>query len=115
MKKATLINIAWVLGVTVVVGVLVAYIYKEKARNANIDAIMSGPIRANKDSRVFHVPTCPQYDSIGPDNIRTHATVEEARAAGYRPSMNCLAAIDIRTINESGETADIEESRDRPY
>lgn len=75
--------------------------FKDRERNTRIKAVLNGEIRGNKASMVFHVPTCPEYDSISERNLRTFETVGDAEAANYRPSRNCLEAVSIREINET--------------
>jgi methylphosphotriester-DNA--protein-cysteine methyltransferase len=91
--------------VIAVAGYLVVAQYHVYQRQQRIEAIMTGEIRGNKDTGIFHVPTCPQYDAIKPGNIRRFATVHEAEEANYRESGNCLDAIATRRINEE-ETDD---------
>ena len=88
--------------------------YIERKRDAKVDLIMSGEVRGNKESHIFHVPTCPEYESIAPENRRSFETVEAARDVGYRASRNCLEAVEIRESLDHGiEDADME--YDRPY
>lgn len=79
--------------------------YMQRQHDAKIEAIMAGDVRGNKASRIFHVPTCPEYDSINVNNIRTFSSVAEAEEANYRPSRNCLEAVETRNLNET-ETSD---------
>lgn len=76
-------------------------IYLDRQRSAKIEPILQGEIRGNKESLIFHVPTCPDYNSISERNLRKFATVADAEAANYRPSRNCLEAVSIREINET--------------
>ncbi len=46
-------------------------------------------IRGNRRSRIYHLPECPNYESIAQTNIVPFKTQEEARAAGYRIAGNC--------------------------
>jgi micrococcal nuclease len=44
----------------------------------------------NKESKVFHLPTCKLVVKIKPENKVTFATREEAKAAGYAPCKICI-------------------------
>ena len=92
----------------VVFAAFVAYLWNERSITAKGEQVMLGKVRANGDTRIFHVPTCPQYDSIKPENLREFATVADAEAANFRASMNCLEAVQFRRNAEHGEfdTAD---------
>jgi hypothetical protein len=46
-------------------------------------------IKGNKNSRIYHLPSCPNYNDISPQNIVWFKTQEEARAAGFRMARNC--------------------------
>src|SRR5690606_461782 len=46
-------------------------------------------IRGNKNSKVYHRPDCPSYDSVSPRNRVEFATAAEAERAGYRMAGNC--------------------------
>jgi endonuclease YncB( thermonuclease family) len=50
---------------------------------------ISGLIRGNKNSMIYHWPGCPNYDDIAPHNRVPFQTREEAERAGYRPARNC--------------------------
>lgn len=50
------------------------------------------PIKANKDSRIYHWFGCPNYDDISPRNVEQFAAIEDAEAKGYRPARNCSTA-----------------------
>lgn len=77
----------------------------QKRHDAKINAIMLGEVRGNKQTGIFHVPTCSEYNSIKPENLRVFDTVADAKDANYRPSRNCLSAVETRNINET-ETND---------
>jgi hypothetical protein len=76
------------------------YVYHEKRKQWNIEAVMNGEVRGNVRTRVLHVPTCPQYSSIKTPNIESFISVAEAERSGYLPSGNCLAAVDLRRAYE---------------
>lgn len=44
-------------------------------------------VHGNPGSKVYHLPSCRYYNSKGAS--KTFATVEEAKAAGYRPCKVC--------------------------
>lgn len=46
-------------------------------------------IKGNKNSRIYHLPGCPNYNDIAERNIRWFKTHEEAKAAGFRMAKNC--------------------------
>jgi deoxyribonuclease-1 len=43
----------------------------------------------NRRSKVSHLPTCPDDDTLSPKNIMPFASEEEASTAGYRKAGNC--------------------------
>lgn len=94
----------WIIGVIVFLGVMLYGLSVEKSRQWHIDAVMDGPIRGNKKSRIYQLPTCPDYNSIHADNLRLFQTIEEADSADYRPAQNCGDDdFNIRRINETEE------------
>jgi micrococcal nuclease len=48
-----------------------------------------GIVRGNRKSRVYHLPECPHYHQLSPENTVSFATEAEAQAAGYRKAKNC--------------------------
>ena len=50
---------------------------------------LQAPIHANRSSRVFHLPHCPGYGAMKPENRLVFASLEEALAQGYRQAGNC--------------------------
>lgn len=46
-------------------------------------------IKGNKNSKIFHLQSCPNYNDIADHNIVWFKTVEDARALGYRRARNC--------------------------
>jgi deoxyribonuclease-1 len=53
-------------------------------------ASVDGPVRGNRRSRVYHLPTgCPSYNAVSPQNTVAFRTEAEAQAAGYRKAGNC--------------------------
>lgn len=76
-------------------------------RQKFIEKVMTGTIRANNTSKIYHVPTCPQYENNSP-NVINFNTMADAETAGYTASRNCSEAMDIRRVNEE-ETPDLPE------
>ncbi len=48
----------------------------------------AGPFHANRSSRVFHAPSCPNYNCRNCSVV--FATGAEAEAAGFKPAGDCL-------------------------
>lgn len=44
-------------------------------------------VHGNPGSKIYHLPSCRYYSSKGAS--KSFSTVEEARAAGYRPCKTC--------------------------
>lgn len=49
----------------------------------------AGSNLSNRNSKIFHLPVCPDYNRVSSRNIETFATPEAAKAAGYRMPCNC--------------------------
>jgi endonuclease YncB( thermonuclease family) len=49
----------------------------------------AGAIIGNKNSKIYHRPNCPGYNSVSEKNQVKFKSVEEAEAAGYRAAKNC--------------------------
>jgi endonuclease YncB( thermonuclease family) len=49
----------------------------------------SGQIIGNRSSLIYHMPGCPSYSKVAPKNRVYFSSVEQAKAAGYRPARNC--------------------------
>jgi endonuclease/exonuclease/phosphatase family metal-dependent hydrolase len=49
----------------------------------------AGPVIGNARSKVYHLPGCPSYGSVGERNRRSFASEAEAEAEGYRRAGNC--------------------------
>ena len=56
---------------------------------ASVASATDGSIRGNKNSKIYHLPDCPDYDKIAPHNRVSFRTREEAEKAGYRVARNC--------------------------
>jgi hypothetical protein len=46
-------------------------------------------IKGNRDSMIYHLPNCPNYNDISPSNVVWFKTHDEAKAAGFRMARNC--------------------------
>ena len=49
----------------------------------------TGPIIGNRNSRIYHLPNCPDYSKVSERNRVPFKTEAEAQAAGYRKARNC--------------------------
>lgn len=49
----------------------------------------SASVIGNKNSRIYHLPNCPSYSQVSPQNRVSFKTEEEAQRAGYRKAKNC--------------------------
>lgn len=49
----------------------------------------TGLIIGNKRSRIYHLPGCPSYGKVSPENRVEFSTPDDAEAAGYRRAKNC--------------------------
>lgn len=59
------------------------------APSASTASSGTSPIIGNKNSKIYHKPGCPGYNSISEKNQVKFGTAEEAEAAGYRVAKNC--------------------------
>lgn len=48
-----------------------------------------GVVVGSKSGTKYHLPTCPGASQIKPENRIEFASIELARAAGYKPAANC--------------------------
>lgn len=63
-------------------------------------AAQSGEVIGNKNSKIYHLPGCPGYNTVSEKNKVTFKSAEEAEAAGYTRAKNCQggsAKSDIKT------------------
>ncbi len=49
----------------------------------------TGVVVGNRRSRIYHLPNCPNYKDISPQNRVAFKSREEAARAGYRMARNC--------------------------
>ena len=52
-------------------------------------AALTGMIKGNRNSKIFHEPNCRDYGKVSERNTVWFATPQEAAAAGYRRAKNC--------------------------
>lgn len=60
-----------------------------KAPGAKPIATATGPIIGNRNSKIYHLPNCPDYNKVSEKNRAPFASEAEAQAAGYRKARNC--------------------------
>lgn len=46
-------------------------------------------IKGNKNSKIYHLKGCPNYNDIATRNVVWFKTTEEAESAGFRMAKNC--------------------------
>jgi endonuclease YncB( thermonuclease family)/methylphosphotriester-DNA--protein-cysteine methyltransferase len=61
------------------------------AVSATPSASASGEIIGNKNSKIYHRPNCPGYNSVSEKNQVRFSSAEEAEKAGFRVAKNCPA------------------------
>ena len=49
----------------------------------------TGTIFGNRNSKIYHLPNCPDYSKVSERNRVPFKTEAEAQAAGYRKARNC--------------------------
>jgi hypothetical protein len=49
----------------------------------------TGPIIGNRNSKIYHLPNCPDYSKVAERNRVPFKIEAEAQAAGYRKAKNC--------------------------
>jgi micrococcal nuclease len=54
-----------------------------------VSTLVADGIHGNTHSKIYHLPTCPDYSKLSEKNIIVFATEAEARKAGYRKAKNC--------------------------
>ena len=59
------------------------------APGAQTTKVTPGTIHGNRRSKVYHLPTCPDYDRISPKNVVSFTNESDAHRAGYRKAGNC--------------------------
>jgi phosphatidylserine/phosphatidylglycerophosphate/cardiolipin synthase-like enzyme len=51
--------------------------------------VADGPVRGNRHSKIYHWPTCRDYDTVAPQHRVEFPSAKDAEAEGYRPSQSC--------------------------
>jgi len=51
--------------------------------------VVIGPIIGNRNSKIYHLPNCPDFNKVSERNRVPFKTEAEAQAAGYRKARNC--------------------------
>ncbi len=46
-------------------------------------------VKGNRNSRIYHLPHCPNYADVNPRNVVPFRSEQQARQAGYRKARNC--------------------------
>jgi len=60
-----------------------------KTQGVKPAATAIGPIIGNRNSKIYHLPNCPDYSKVSERNSAPFKTETEAQAAGYRKARNC--------------------------
>lgn len=60
----------------------------EQARKASV-ATGKGEVKGNRVSSIYHLPSCPSYESMNPRNAVYFTSEADAAAAGFRKAGNC--------------------------
>jgi hypothetical protein len=60
-----------------------------KAPGAKPTTTATGPIIGNRNSKIYHLPNCPDFSKVSERNRVPFKTEAEAQAAGYRKARNC--------------------------
>lgn len=100
-KKSSFRSVVWIVGFLFVFVSVSWGWYSDWTRQRHIKAVMDGPIHVNKQSGIYHVPTCPHYSQMYDENMMVMNTIVQAREAGFRQASNCGEDFQIREINES--------------
>jgi methylphosphotriester-DNA--protein-cysteine methyltransferase len=51
--------------------------------------VIIGPAIGNRNSKIYHMPNCPDFNKVSEKNRVRFETEAEAQAAGYRKARNC--------------------------
>lgn len=46
-------------------------------------------VKGNRNSKIYHLPACPNYADIKESNVVWFKTEDEAKTAGFRRAKNC--------------------------
>jgi hypothetical protein len=58
-------------------------------RTPPLPARPHGVVHGNPQSKIYHLPGCPGYESRTPTTVLTFPTEDAAQQAGYRKAKNC--------------------------
>jgi micrococcal nuclease len=56
---------------------------------AHLAHIVGPSVVGNRNSKIYHLPNCPDYSKVSARNQILFETEGEAQAAGYRKAKNC--------------------------
>lgn len=94
---------------------MVVSLVHQKTRSNYINEIVDGEIRGNRQSKIFHLAKCPNYNDIDSDNLVKFESVDKAEKAGFRFARNCSEEIlSIKKTNETEIDDFRENSREDP-
>src|SRR5262245_8550235 len=51
--------------------------------------VVIGPVIGHRNSKIYHLPNCPDYSKVSERNCVPFDSEAEAQAAGYRKAKNC--------------------------
>ena len=51
--------------------------------------VVAGEVIGNRNSKIYHLPNCPDYNKVSERYREIFATEAAAVAAGYRKAKNC--------------------------
>ena len=57
-------KLIWIVGGIAAVGLMSHAFYVQKTHQWHVEAVMDGAIHGDKEGRIYHVPTCPEYQSV---------------------------------------------------
>ena len=60
-----------------------------KAQGGRPTTPATGPIIGNRNSKIYHLPNCPDHSKVAERNRVPFKTEAEAQAAGYRKAKKC--------------------------
>jgi len=60
-----------------------------KAPGVKPTTTATGPVIGNRNSMIYHLPSCPDYKKVSERNRVPFASEAEAMKAGYRKARNC--------------------------
>jgi deoxyribonuclease I len=51
--------------------------------------VVAGEVIGNRNSKIYHLPNCPDYNKVSERNRAPFASEAAAVVAGYRKARNC--------------------------